>query len=191
MKRHTHASSVSPISYSRLLIRKLTSPFFPAVGTMKTPMNDCDDRGCYNYELKKIFNLARLLNPNGLWNKSVHPFDDMRYKQLFQDEIGECGAHPVALQSPDGLAQLVVSERHDYRPAAAVRPTPPHKRQRREFFQSSQVTQRASSSRQRTFSSQRAMTIKGLAVYKSPSLPPCPLPFAAPHPAPAAPGTTL
>ena len=65
MKRHTHASSVSPISYSRLLIRKLTSPFFPAVGTMKTPMNDCDDRGCYNYELKKIFNLARLLNPNG------------------------------------------------------------------------------------------------------------------------------
>ena len=149
MKRHTHASSVSPISYSRLLIRKLTSPFFPAVGTMKTPMNDCDDRGCYNYELKKIFNLARLLNPNGLWNKSVHPFDDMRYKQLFQDEIGECGAHPVALQSPDRLAQLVVSERHDYRPAAAVRPTPPHKRQRREFFQSSQVTQRASSSRQR------------------------------------------
>ena len=130
MKRHTHASSVSPISYSRLLIRKLTSPFFPAVGTMKTPMNDCDDRGCYNYELKKIFNLARLLNPNGLWNKSVHPFDDMRYKQLFQDEIGECGAHPVALQSPDRLAQLVVSERHDYRPAAAVRPTPPHKRQR-------------------------------------------------------------
>ena len=46
------------------------------------------------------------------------------------------------LSGPSKLNQQVVSEGHDYRAAAAVRPSPPHKRRRREFFQSSRVTLR-------------------------------------------------